>query len=36
MTSGRMPVRDGELLFDDRGAGHPLVLLHGGTLDHRM
>lgn len=36
MTSGRMPVREGELFFDDRGAGHTLVLLHEGTLDHRM
>lgn len=36
MTSGRMPIRDGELYLDDRGAGHPLILLHGGTLDHRM
>lgn len=36
MTSGRMPIRDGELFFDDRGAGHSLVLLHGGCLDHRM
>jgi 3-oxoadipate enol-lactonase len=36
MTSGRVPVRDGELFFDERGAGHPLVLLHGGSLDHRM
>lgn len=36
MTSGRVPVRDGELYVEDHGAGHPLVLLHGGTLDHRM
>lgn len=36
MTSGRVPVRDGELYFDERGAGHPLVLLHSGSLDHRM
>lgn len=36
MTSGRVPVRDGELFFDERGAGHPLVLLHSGSLDHRM
>ena len=36
MTSGRIPVRDGELFVDDRGTGHPLVLLHGGSLDHRM
>lgn len=36
MSSGRMPVRDGELFFDDTGAGHPLVLLHEATLDHRM
>lgn len=36
MTSGRIPVRDGELFVDDRGTGHPLVLLHASTLDHRM
>ncbi|WP_298331287.1 alpha/beta hydrolase [Haloactinopolyspora sp.] len=36
MTSGRLPVRDGELFVDDRGAGHPLVLIHAGMLDHRM
>lgn len=36
MTSGRIPVPDGELFFDDRGAGQPLVLLHGANLDHRM
>lgn len=36
MTSGRVPVQDGELFFEDRGAGHALILLHGGMLDHRM
>ncbi|WP_162606515.1 alpha/beta fold hydrolase [Jiangella asiatica] len=36
MTSGRVPVRGGELFFEDRGAGHALILLHGGTLDKRM
>ncbi|PSL05293.1 pimeloyl-ACP methyl ester carboxylesterase [Haloactinopolyspora alba] len=36
MTSGRLPVHDGELFFDENGAGQPLVLLHGASLDHRM
>lgn len=29
-------VADGYLEYLDEGAGHPVVLLHGGVLDHRM
>ncbi|MEE1752839.1 alpha/beta fold hydrolase [Streptomyces sp. SP18CS02] len=28
--------RDGSLVYRDTGAGQPLVLLHGGFLDHHM
>lgn len=35
-TSHSVPVPDGHLAFVDEGAGHPVVLLHGGVLDHRM
>ncbi|MGA4838378.1 alpha/beta fold hydrolase [Streptomyces sp. G45] len=30
------PTEDGALAYRDTGAGDPLVLLHGGFLDHRM
>ncbi|MGS0683636.1 alpha/beta fold hydrolase [Nakamurella sp. GG22] len=30
------PIRDGHLAYLDVGQGTPLVLLHGGALDHRM
>lgn len=29
-------VPDGHLAVVDEGSGHPVVLLHGGVLDHRM
>lgn len=32
----RVEVPDGHLAYLDAGAGVPVVLLHGGTLDHRM
>ncbi|ANY08179.1 alpha/beta fold hydrolase [Pseudonocardia sp. HH130630-07] len=31
-----VPIPDGHLAVVDTGAGHPVVLLHGGVLDHRM
>jgi pimeloyl-ACP methyl ester carboxylesterase len=35
-TTGRAPVRDGELWYEVRGAGRPVVLLHGGGTDRRL
>ncbi|MEO6082166.1 MAG: alpha/beta fold hydrolase [Umezawaea sp.] len=32
MTAGTMPVADGELAYEVRGEGSPVVLLHGGLL----
>ncbi|MCO1660016.1 alpha/beta fold hydrolase [Pseudonocardia humida] len=32
----RVEIPDGHLAYRDTGAGVPVVLLHGGTLDHRM
>lgn len=32
----RLALPDGHLAYRDEGAGRPLVLLHGGALDHRM
>ncbi|MFB9317111.1 alpha/beta fold hydrolase [Cryptosporangium minutisporangium] len=32
----RITVPNGELFLDERGQGTPVVLLHGGLLDHRM
>ncbi|WP_214403918.1 alpha/beta fold hydrolase [Pseudonocardia lacus] len=32
----RVEVPDGHLAYLDTGSGAPVVLLHGGTLDHRM
>src|SRR4051794_36184980 len=32
MTTGTMPVDDGELAYEIRGGGSPVVLLHGGFL----
>jgi pimeloyl-ACP methyl ester carboxylesterase len=31
-----LETEDGRLAYLDTGAGHPLVLLHGGFLDHHM
>lgn len=33
---GFIPVDGGELYYEMMGEGEPLVLLHGGLLDHRM
>lgn len=35
-TPTTVPVPDGHLAVVDEGDGHPVVLLHGGVLDHRM
>jgi pimeloyl-ACP methyl ester carboxylesterase len=31
-----LDTEDGRLAYHDTGTGHPLVLLHGGLLDHHM
>ncbi len=36
MPSGRVPVENGELAYELRGEGDPVILLHGGMLDSRM
>ncbi|WP_158220427.1 alpha/beta fold hydrolase [Kineosporia sp. A_224] len=36
VSEGRAPVPDGELAYDVRGAGRPVVLLHGGWCDRRL
>ncbi|AUI58734.1 alpha/beta fold hydrolase [Amycolatopsis sp. BJA-103] len=36
MPSGRIPVENGELAYELRGEGDPVILLHGGMLDSRM
>jgi pimeloyl-ACP methyl ester carboxylesterase len=36
MTLGRIHVENGELAYEIRGAGDPVILLHGGILDARM
>ncbi|UMP05042.1 alpha/beta fold hydrolase [Amycolatopsis sp. EV170708-02-1] len=36
MPHGRIPVENGELAYEIRGEGDPVVLLHGGILDSRM
>jgi len=36
MAHGRIQVENGELAYEIRGAGDPVVLLHGGMLDSRM
>ncbi|MBB5857984.1 alpha/beta fold hydrolase [Amycolatopsis umgeniensis] len=36
MTSGRVQVENGELAYELRGEGDPVILLHGGMLDSRM
>ena len=35
MTLGRIPVENGELAYEIRGEGPPVILLHGGILDSR-
>lgn len=35
MTTGRIQIDDGELSYEIRGEGSPVVLLHGGALDGR-
>jgi pimeloyl-ACP methyl ester carboxylesterase len=35
-TVHTVPVHDGHLAYTDTGRGPVVVLLHGGTLDHRM
>jgi 3-oxoadipate enol-lactonase len=34
--TGLLPVSGGELYYERRGQGPPLVLIHSGFLDHRM
>ncbi|MFE5508218.1 alpha/beta fold hydrolase [Amycolatopsis japonica] len=36
MAHGRIQVENGELAYEIRGEGDPVVLLHGGMLDSRM
>lgn len=36
MTTGRVQVQNGELAYEVRGEGDPVILLHGGMLDSRM
>ncbi|MFC3454294.1 alpha/beta fold hydrolase [Amycolatopsis speibonae] len=36
MAHGRIQVENGELAYEIRGEGDPIVLLHGGMLDSRM
>lgn len=36
MARGRIQVENGELAYEVRGAGDPVILLHGGMLDSRM
>ncbi|MEV6912328.1 alpha/beta hydrolase [Amycolatopsis sp. NPDC051071] len=36
MTRGRVQVHNGELAYEIRGEGAPVILLHGGILDSRM
>ncbi|MFI7118956.1 alpha/beta fold hydrolase [Amycolatopsis sp. NPDC049868] len=36
MAHGRIQVENGELAYEIRGAGDPVILLHGGMLDSRM
>ncbi|MEV7551238.1 alpha/beta fold hydrolase [Amycolatopsis sp. NPDC089917] len=36
MPRGRIQVENGELAYELRGEGDPVVLLHGGMLDSRM
>ncbi|MEU3770834.1 alpha/beta hydrolase [Amycolatopsis keratiniphila] len=36
MTHGRIQVGNGELAYEIRGEGDPVILLHGGILDSRM
>lgn len=36
MAAGMASVRDGELYYQLRGAGRPIVALHAGLLDHRI
>lgn len=36
LVSGKVPVNGGEIYYEARGSGRPVVLLHGGFLDRRM
>ncbi|EME56032.1 alpha/beta fold hydrolase [Amycolatopsis decaplanina] len=36
MAHGRIQVENGELAYEIRGEGDPVILLHGGILDSRM
>ncbi len=36
MGHGRIQVENGELAYETRGEGAPVILLHGGILDSRM
>ena len=36
VVEGMAPVTDGELYYRVYGRGEPVVLIHGGGLDHRM
>jgi len=35
-VTGFIPVPGGKLFYEERGSGPPVVLIHGGMLDHRM
>lgn len=36
MAHGRIQIENGELAYEIRGTGDPVILLHGGMLDSRM
>lgn len=35
-SEGYVPVKDGRLYYREAGEGSPVILIHGGFLDHRM
>lgn len=36
LTAGTLPVSSGELYYEVRGEGQPVILLHGGGMDTKM